>query len=124
MGAYIYYNIDMTQFGNLHPAAARIHEQSLVGMRDHSIVILPFTFQGLVTFPSFHSALALLFIYASMPIRWLVIIAIPLNMLMVLATPVDGGHYLMDVLAGIMIALVAVYATERMFLRPMAAGTP
>ena len=53
--------------------------------------------------------------YASMPVRWLKIIAVPLNLLMILSTPVDGGHYLMDVLAGIVIAFIAIYAAKRLY---------
>lgn len=36
----------------------------------------------------------------------------PLNALMLLATPIDGGHYFVDVFAGIAIALVAWFAAR------------
>src|SRR5206468_3242517 len=77
VAGYVHYDIDLTQFVNLHPAAARIHEQPYMEMRNHSVNVLAFPLRGIVTFPSFHSTLAVLMVYASMPIRWLRIIAVP-----------------------------------------------
>ncbi|MES2128869.1 MAG: phosphatase PAP2 family protein [Pseudomonadota bacterium] len=71
--------------------------------------------QGLVSLPSYHTAQALLFIYAyrAQPraFPWVV----GLNLLMLLATPVMGGHYLADILAG---AGVALAAMARQAVRP------
>jgi membrane-associated phospholipid phosphatase len=115
VAGYIYYNIDLSQIPHLHPAAPRDQEIMLMGMREHTINILPLKFDGIVQFPSFHSVLAILFMYASMPVRWLRTIIVPLNLLMVISTPVDGGHYLMDIVAGIGIAFIAIYAANRLF---------
>ena len=115
MGGYIYYSLDPTHFQYLHPAAGRIHEDALVAMRNHSITTMTLDFQGLVTFPSFHAVLAILLIYASLPIRWLAAILIPVNVLMLLSTPGDGGHYLVDVIAGIILAWQALaFAKHRL----------
>jgi membrane-associated phospholipid phosphatase len=64
---------------------------------------------GIITFPSFHTQSACLFIWACwrMPyLRWPVLI---LNLALIAATPVDGVHYGVDVLAGVLIAVATIF---------------
>ena len=42
---------------------------------------------GIVTFPSFHAALAVVFPFAVRRVRWALTIMVPLNALMLLSTP-------------------------------------
>lgn len=114
VGGYVYYDIDPNHFVNLHPAAGRVHEQVLLALRDHSLKAVSFPMQGIITFPSFHSALAIMLIYASWPFTRLRLAMIPLNIAMIFATPTDGGHYLVDVLAGIFIAGAAIAFARRL----------
>ncbi len=66
--------------------------------------------QGIVAFPSFHTVLAITFIYVHRrPSRTFVPIAI-LNALMLLAIPVMGHHYLIDVIAGAAITAISILA--------------
>jgi len=68
--------------------------------------------QGLVSFPSVHAASAILFTWAVRPLKalfWPMAIA---NGLMLAATPVEGNHYLVDVIAGIVIAVVSIVACD------------
>jgi hypothetical protein len=61
--------------------------------------------RGLVAFPSFHATLSVLVIIALWPFRswrWPVCL---LNFCILLATPVDGGHHLIDALGGAALAL-------------------
>jgi hypothetical protein len=72
--------------------------------------------RGLVEAPSFHTASAVLYIAAAWPfarIRWPIVLV---NVVMLLATPVEGTHYLADMLAGAAVAvfgLVVVAAVRR-----------
>jgi len=64
--------------------------------------------EGIITFPSLHAALAVIPIVALWPIprlRWLIL---ALNIVMLAATPIDGSHYFIDVIAGIVVAAIAV----------------
>jgi len=63
---------------------------------------------GLITFPSFHTVLAILAAFALRPIPYLRWPATVLASLVVLATLTTGWHYLIDVVAGIGVATVAV----------------
>lgn len=73
--------------------------------------------QGLVSLPSYHTAQALLLVYAyrgqPRAFRWV----LALNALMLMATPVMGGHYLADILAGAGVALAAI-ATQAVRPQP------
>lgn len=68
---------------------------------------------GVLTFPSFHAVSAILYVWAFWPLRWVRPLAIAGNVLMIVATPLGGGHYLVDVLAGIVVAIVAIVATRK-----------
>jgi len=62
---------------------------------------------GLISMPSFHAVISVLVPIASWPyrrVRWPVL---TLNAVMLLATVSEGGHYLVDVLAGAGVALAA-----------------
>ena len=64
--------------------------------------------QGVVQFPSLHIALAIVFAYAARGVRVLFPIFVILNILLVLGTPAFGGHHLTDIIAGALVALVAI----------------
>lgn len=91
------------------PASALYQAELIPGLRSHALHRINLSeLQGLVSAPSFHAASALLFIWAAWPIRplkWPITI---LNIAMLLATPVEGTHYLIDIIAGAGVALVAV----------------
>lgn len=60
---------------------------------------------GLITFPSFHAALAIILIYASRGVKVLFPAFLVLNLLMLAATPTVGGHYFIDIIAGACVVL-------------------
>ena len=79
--------------------------------------------RGLVSVPSFHTASGVVYIAAAWPmarLRWPVVV---LTMAMLLATPVEGTHYLADMLAGAAVALVAIMIAG-MLRRRLAARGP
>ena len=75
--------------------------------------------EGIITFPSYHSTLAILFLVAlwSVPLlRWLGVV---LNLAVIAATPIDGGHYFVDLGAGMIIAILSLL-TARSLSQPFA----
>lgn len=80
-----------------------VRDGSLRELSYHSLV-------GLVAFPSFHAASAVLYLWAFWPVRWLGPIAAAANVMMLLATPIVGGHYFVDIFAGIAVAVGAIAA--------------
>ncbi|MHC2580233.1 membrane-associated phospholipid phosphatase [Bradyrhizobium diazoefficiens] len=69
--------------------------------------------EGIISFPSLHAALGLLFLLALWPVRYVGWIAVLLNVAMIAATPVDGSHYFSDVAAGLAIALLSWITMQR-----------
>ena len=87
------------------------YAQSLIDLLAHGPgFISPVDVKGLIGFPSYHAVLALLTIYYSWPLkilRWPVLL---LNLVVLAATPIQGGHHLIDVLAGIPVTALALFA--------------
>jgi len=86
---------------------------TLITLRSGLWTVLDFSrAEGIVTFPSFHTTLAILFVYAVRQYRWASAIFIPLNILMIGSTLTVGGHYLVDLPAGAAVALAAIASTR------------
>ncbi len=93
-------------------------------LRDHTLTTVDVgQLRGLVSAPSFHAASATLYIAAAQrcgPLRWW-LTAIPCAMLV--STPVEGTHYLIDLILGAGVALVAwFFASLLMRWRVRTAG--
>ena len=78
--------------------------------------------QGLITFPSFHTVLAIAFIYVHRPpSRSFIPVAI-LDALMLIAIPSEGHHYLIDMVSGAAIAAISI-AIVRAAIFPRSTAT-
>ncbi|WP_420137508.1 phosphatase PAP2 family protein [Sphingomonas sp.] len=77
----------------------------------HSVAVT--SLHGLVCAPSFHTVSAVLYIIAAWPIRQLRWPILLLNVAMLLATPVEGTHYLTDMLAGAVVAILVSAVMQR-----------
>ncbi len=94
------------------PACRQSYADELNQLRSLSLPPVDITrLTGLVVFPSFHTVLAILFTYAHRRLASFLPIAL-LNGVMLLAIPSEGGHYLVDLLAGGAVAGVCIVATS------------
>lgn len=73
-----------------------------------SMVLTPLDLQGLISFPSFHTVMAVTFMYVHRGQGWLTWVVIALNLTMLLATIVCGAHYLVDLIGGAMVAGLSI----------------
>jgi PAP2 superfamily len=64
-----------------------------------------------------------LYAWAFWPVRWMRPIALIANGAMLAATPIDGGHYFIDLFAGIAVAVLAVVAARALGRRLAAQRT-
>jgi len=80
----------------------------------------PFPFVGIVTFPSFHAAMATMLILAHTDQFWRLSVFGVLNVAMVFSIPSAGGHYLIDVPAGIAIGVICWFAAQGLVETPRA----
>jgi hypothetical protein len=65
---------------------------------------------GVICFPSFHTTMALAFVYAFRRTGIIGICVTGINSAMLFAIPFVGGHYLIDMIAGAGVALVSIAA--------------
>ncbi|WP_168788361.1 phosphatase PAP2 family protein [Paraburkholderia aromaticivorans] len=70
--------------------------------------------QGLVSMPSMHTAMAILFAYALRRVPVVAYVAAILNAVMIASTPTHGGHYLIDVVAGVLLAVTTIMLVKRL----------
>ena len=91
------------------PDAGRYHFADFLAVRAGTLRELDLArVEGVVQFPSFHAALTILFTAALARMRYAAVPALLLNGTMLVSTLSIGGHYLVDVLAGGVIALVVM----------------
>jgi len=112
IGTYAFYNVfpDPKIFT---PGAYMDFLHAYPQVRDGSLRVLAYShFTGLITFPSFHAAAAALYVWAFWPVRRLGVTMLVVNLAMMAATPIGGGHYFFDVIAGIAIAAGSVLAAR------------
>jgi PAP2 superfamily len=111
----VFYHLDLppSDFVNLKPGAYLAQLQDLPLVRDGSLRRLElFGLAGLVAFPSFHAASAALYAWAFWSVRWFRPVAVVSNVMMFAATPIDGGHYFIDLIAGVAVAALAIMAAR------------
>jgi len=87
-----------------------LYQMSLIPeLRRHGISHVDLgALRGLVSAPSFHTASAVLYIAAAWPFRKLRWPLLAINIAMLLSTPVEGTHYLADMIAGALVAIAAL----------------
>ena len=68
--------------------------------------------QGLVCAPSFHTVSAVLYLAWAWPMPRLRWVLTPVNIAMLMATPIEGVHYLSDMVLGACVAITAIVAVR------------
>jgi membrane-associated phospholipid phosphatase len=87
------------------------HVHTLEALRSGAMSVVRLDdLEGLITFPSFHTANAILFAWALWSVHYLRLPVLALNVLMVASTPTAGSHYFIDILGGTAVALLAIVA--------------
>jgi membrane-associated phospholipid phosphatase len=71
---------------------------------------------GLIAFPSFHCTAALLFVWSTWTIGWLRVPMMAVCLALLIATPIFGGHYISDMIAGAVVMVVSVRITQSLYV--------
>jgi membrane-associated phospholipid phosphatase len=91
------------------------HIDMFLAARNNSVTVLNETnLSGIVQFPSFHAAAAVILIYSARAVKWLLAVLAPLNVLVIVATVPCGGHYLVDTIAGLAVAAISILLVRRL----------
>jgi PAP2 superfamily len=114
IGVYQQIGLDPADLKHLDPRAYLDQVRDLAPVRNGALRHLDlFGLAGIVTFPSFHAASAILYAWAFWPVAWMRPVAVAANGAMLASTPIDGGHYFIDLIAGIAVAAAAIVAARR-----------
>lgn len=99
IGPYAFLNLSPADHPNITLITADHLVPEIMRMRDSTTLILPEHPLGLVNFPSYHTAVAVMFgwFFWRTPLRWP---ALMINVVLGFATIIHGSHYLTDVVAG------------------------
>lgn len=91
------------------------HIPDYLAMRNSTLSSLPvLELGGIITLPSFHAASAVLLSYPYRHIKPIFMIVVMLNLAMLCATPSEGGHYLVDVMMGVVVAALSIFGYRLM----------
>lgn len=100
-GAFEYLGLEPLFGPQLPPGSGVYHLEVLHTLRSTThLAINPFALHGLVTFPSFHTGMALMTAAAWRDDRFLKWPMFVWNALVIISTVPVGGHYLVDLIAG------------------------
>ncbi|HEV2560155.1 MAG TPA: phosphatase PAP2 family protein [Microvirga sp.] len=115
MAMFVHAGLTPADYPNIKPVASAVHVQPILALRDGTLrELVALSFEGIITFPSYHAALAVVFMRAFWGLPWLRWPGQVLNVAMLVATPIDGGHHFIDVFAGIALAIVVLVLLERL----------
>jgi membrane-associated phospholipid phosphatase len=114
-GAFAYYRPEPQLISNLSALGEMWSFSHAFSMlRDGSLSVINLSsLQGVVSFPSFHTMLGVMTIYALRDTRWIMIPVLLVNGAMIVSTMPVGGHHLSDVLAGAGLTLGAILLVRR-----------
>jgi len=104
------------EFDHLVPWPGYMKMGDFNALREGTIEQLDFTaMHGLITFPSYHAGLSAVTLWGFWQSRvsWVRWPGVVLASLTIIATPVIGGHYLVDVIAGVAIAIACLFVARK-----------
>jgi membrane-associated phospholipid phosphatase len=111
VGAFVYFDLTPAQYATL-PVEVYTPARTLDALRSGAMNTIRLdNLEGLIAFPSFHTAAAILYAWALWPlksIRWPIA---ALNVAIISTTPIGGAHYATDVIAGAIVALGSIAAS-------------
>jgi len=127
-GALAYYHPDASFYMQNLPVVDLAYKQQFFDIRNGVLTHLSLVdLHGLVAFPSYHVGLSVILMIAFRGMwKWFWPLT-ALNTLVILSTPIDGGHHLSDGLGGIALALISAVIVVRLrkrLSRPAAIAAP
>ena len=121
-GAYVHYAPPIDARDLIAPDSGVWHLKQLLALRSGEMRVINLArMEGLVTFPSFHTALALALAVSLRGVRYVFAPMAIYAAAVVISTVPIGGHYFIDTIGGALILLAALPIAQRLS-QPRAAG--
>jgi PAP2 superfamily len=126
MGTYAYYNVPDTLLPAFRYQRSGWDQVAhLTALRDGSMRAIPLhDLHGIISFPSFHTALAVLTCWALFPLRLLRAPVLLVNAILIIGTPTLGSHYVSDVFGGTAITIAAIWLVRTLATRAQRTASP
>lgn len=125
VGGYAHFGIAQEVVPNVPDLSAWRYPAVLQGVRAGTINELGMkTLEGIVAMPSFHASAALILAWGFWSSRWLRWPFLLLNLAMLVSSVPIGGHYLVDVLAGLAVGELAILLVRAHAARSTRAAGP
>ena len=113
--AWVYYKVE--------PGKMPMFLVALEALRNGTLPVINVQrLDGLITFPSYHTAAAIMLVYVARGTRYLFLSAV-VNGLMLVSTLSEGGHYLVDLIGGGGVALGSILLVRTAMRRNLQART-
>ncbi|MBV8799149.1 MAG: phosphatase PAP2 family protein [Alphaproteobacteria bacterium] len=108
-GAYSMYHLAPAVAAKLHLAEGVDYGHELTQLlKNGPGFISPKDLRGLIGFPSFHTVQAIILAWYARNIPYVRWPSLALNVVVIAATPVHGGHHLIDIAGGCIVAALAI----------------
>jgi membrane-associated phospholipid phosphatase len=112
-GAYSVYHLPSAVAHNLNLVESTDYGAQLTALlKNGPGFISPTDLRGLIGFPSYHTVQAIILAWYARNLAYLRWPSLILNGLMIAATPIEGGHHLVDILGGVTVAAFAIFAAD------------
>jgi membrane-associated phospholipid phosphatase len=107
--------VDPASQRHLPESVAWMHKERILALRDGTLRAVDLSvLTGIVSFPSYHAALSLIFIWSFRQVRLIAAAGTVWGIATILSTPTIGGHYAVDVLAGLALGAASLWAALRL----------
>lgn len=114
LSANVHHSPPAGLFQHIGPETGTYHLQLLNELRSNPAHVLDlWNLPGLVTFPSFHTAMGVVAMYCTRRDAVVMGLSLAVNLTMIASTPVFGAHYAIDILAGAAVAGAAILTLRR-----------
>ncbi|MFT3976380.1 MAG: phosphatase PAP2 family protein [Sphingomonas bacterium] len=114
VGGYSHFHIGPETIPGVRVMSAWEYPVLLGKLRDGSVHVLDLSnLAGIIAMPSFHAASSVLLAWGYGRLRWLYWPFLALNAAMLVSAVPIGGHYLIDVLAGALVAGLSIIIANR-----------
>jgi PAP2 superfamily len=105
VGAFVYFDLTPAQYATL-PIEVYTPARTLDALRSGAMKTIRLNdLEGLIAFPSFHTAAAILYAWVLWPIRFIRWPIAAINVAIISTTPIGGSHYAIDLVAGAIVAV-------------------
>ncbi len=114
LGAKSLYDLPQAMEALAAPVVSTAYGDHMLAMAEQGPgLISPKEIKGLVAFPSYHIVLALTAVYAARRVRWIFPVYLVLNALILPGIYMHGGHHMVDLPAGALVAVLGIYLARK-----------